>query len=61
MLNAVLLTPTPFFPSTVPFPVMALFMWLHYDSDQEDSSRKTPSQVSQLHQWRAHTCMLKGV
>lgn len=61
MLNAVPLPPTPFFPGTVLFPVMALFMRLYYDPGQEASSKKALSQVSQLLHWPAHTCMLKGV
>lgn len=68
MPNAVLLTPTPFFPGTAPFPVMALvFIWLHDEPDQEadpaekqTSSKKALSQVNRLLHWPCPYLYAKG-
>lgn len=68
MLNAVLLTSTPFFPGTAPFPAMAfLFLWLCDEPDQEadpaekeTSSKKALSQVNQLCLWPCPYLHAKG-
>lgn len=68
MLNAVLLTPTPFFPGTAPFPAMTLlFMWLQDEPDREadpaekqTSPKKALFQVNLLHHWPCPYLHAKG-